>query len=93
MIVVHVTFPGEIRDGRYFKDDSVYNCFSDVDLEPGNVVVCDVKERDPRLGHVLATIDPEDNTQPINGWVIQKVDMAGYRKKREDAELADLLGL
>ncbi|MBP2653321.1 MAG: hypothetical protein H6Q73_890 [Firmicutes bacterium] len=91
MVVVRVAFPGVVYKEEYIKEESLYNCFSDIDLVPGNLVVCDIREREPRAGRVLSILNPEENSEPVNGWIIQKVDMVGYKKKRKEAEQTDLL--
>jgi hypothetical protein len=104
MIIVRVAFPGVVYEGRYIKEEALYNCFAEINLESGNLVVCDMKEREPRLGRVLSVNDLDYTSEPVSGWIIQKVDMTEYKKRlvdreskenkqHEEADLDDLLGL
>ncbi|MBP2643607.1 MAG: hypothetical protein H6Q67_1494 [Firmicutes bacterium] len=91
--VVRVSFKGLVKDGKYCKDEAVVNILPGESLEPGNLVVCDMHEYNYRLGHVLSVWPAEEVSQVAEGWIVQKVDTAGYKETRKAMELDDLLGL
>jgi serine/threonine protein phosphatase PrpC len=98
MIVARVAFAG--------NQEVLYDFFSDIELEPGLLVVCDTA-RGPQVGTVLSLCD---KSEKANRWIIQRVYYREFqqrlkglnaqaneeakrkKKEQEEAELAELLG-
>ena len=56
-----------------------YDFLTDLRLKPGDIVVCDITGKIPATARVTAIVDKSDKATK---WVIQKVDMTKFKKKR-----------
>jgi hypothetical protein len=85
--VVQVAFAGNMV--------VLYDFFTDQDLAPDDIVVCDT-QRGPSIGKVVNVIS---SSVKANRWIICMIDYAAFQlrakeldKQRQEAELAELLG-
>jgi len=79
MKIARVSFNG--------NQEAHYDFLTDLRLKPGDIVVCDITGKMPAIARVAAVVDKSDKATK---WIIQKVDMAKFKKKLAAVQEPDI---